>query len=128
MRVLLDTHAILWWLIDDNRLSRTARAIIEDSSHTRLVSYASLWETAIKMSGGKLTVRELTFPEIPALLRRYEFQFLPIRLGDLERLQSLPWHHRDPFDRLLIAQSIEEQIPLITSDSWVEDYRIETIW
>jgi PIN domain nuclease of toxin-antitoxin system len=98
MRVLLDTHAILWWLIDD------------------------------KMSSGKLSVKDLSFPEIPALLRKYEFQFLPIRLNDLEQLQSLPWHHRDPFDRLLIAQSIAEGIPLMTSDSWVEDYQIKTVW
>ena len=128
MKVLLDTHAILWWLIDDKRLSRPARAIIENSSHVRLVSYASMWETAIKMSGGKLAVKDLTFPEIPNLLREFEFQFLPIRLRDLEQLQFLPRHHRDPFDRLLIAQCIAEGVPLMTSDSWVEDYEIETVW
>lgn len=128
MRVLVDTHAILWWLVDDKRLSKTARRILEDSTHARLVSFASLWEIAIKMGAGKLLVRDLSFSEIPPMLRSFEFQFLPIRLGDLERLDSLPWHHRDPFDRLLIAQSLEERIPLMTSDDWVEDYQLHTIW
>ena len=128
MRVLVDTHAILWWLADDKRLSKAARRILEDSTHGRIVSFASLWEIAIKMSAGKLLVRDLSFSELPPLLRSLEFQFLPIRLGDLERLDSLPWHHRDPFDRLLIAQSLEEGIPLMTSDDWVEDYRLRTIW
>jgi len=128
MRVLVDTHAILWWLADDKRLSKAARRILEDSTHGRIVSFASLWEIAIKMSAGKLLVRDLSFSELPPLLRSLEFQFLPIRLGDLERLDSLPLHHRDPFDLLLIAQSLEEGIPLMTSDDWVEDYRLRTIW
>src|SRR6202041_2559181 len=102
MRVLVDTHAILWWLVDDKRLSKTARQILEDSTHVRLVSFASLWEIAIKMGAGRLLVKGLSFSELPPLLRDLEFQFLPIRIGDLERLDSLPWHHRDPFDRLLI--------------------------
>jgi PIN domain nuclease of toxin-antitoxin system len=128
MRVLVDTHAILWWLVDDKRLSKTARRILEDSTHARIVSFASLWEIAIKMGAGKLLVRDLSFSEIPPMLRGFEFQFLPIRLSDLERLDSLPWHHRDPFDRLLIAQSLEEGIPLMTSDDWVEDYQLRTVW
>ena len=128
MRVLVDTHAILWWLVDDQRLSKTARRILEDSSHSRLVSLASLCEMAIKMGAGKLLVRDLSFSEIPQLLRDFEFQFLPIRIGDLERLDTLPWHHRDPFDRLLIAQSLEERVPLMTSDDWVKDYQLRTIW
>lgn len=128
MRVLVDTHAILWWLVDDRRLSKTARRILEDSTHARLVSFASLWEIAIKMGARKLLVRDLSFSELAPLLRSLEFQFLPIRLGDLERLDSLPWHHRDPFDRLLIAQSLEEGVPLMTSDDWVEDYQLRTVW
>jgi PIN domain nuclease of toxin-antitoxin system len=128
MKVLIDTHAVLWWLVDDKRLSKTTRRILEDSAHARLISYASLWEIAIKMSLQKLTVRNLSFVEVLGQLRSYEFQFLPIRLGDLERLDSLPWHHRDPFDRLLIAQSMEEGVPLMTSDGWVEDYQLPTVW
>ena len=128
MRVLVDTHAILWWLVDDKRLSKTARRILEDSAHSRLVSFATLWEIAIKMSAGKLLARNLSFSDLQPLLRGLEFQFLPIRIGDLERLDSLPWHHRDPFDRLLIAQSLEEGVPLMTSDDWVEDYQLRTIW
>jgi PIN domain nuclease of toxin-antitoxin system len=128
MRVLIDTHAILWWLADDKRLSKTARRILADPFHGRLVSFASLWEIAIKMSAGKLLVRNLSFPELPPLLRDLEFQFLPIRLGDLKRLDTLPWHHRDPFDRLLIAQSLEEGVPLMTSDDWVQDYELPIMW
>jgi len=128
MRVLVDTHAILWWLADDKRLSKTARRILGDPAHGRLVSFASMWEIAIKMSAGKLLVSGLSFPELPRLLRGFEFQFLPIRLCDLERLDSLPWHHRDPFDRLLIAQSLEEAVPLMTSDDWVQDYGLPIVW
>jgi PIN domain nuclease of toxin-antitoxin system len=128
MKVLVDTHAVLWWLVDDRRLSRTARRILEDSAHARLISYASLWEIAIKMSLRKLAVRDLSFSQVLDQLRSYEFQFLPVRLIDLERLDSLPWHHGDPFDRLLIAQSIEEGIPLMTSDGWAEDYPLQTVW
>jgi PIN domain nuclease of toxin-antitoxin system len=128
MRVLVDTHAILWWLVDDKRLSKTARQILEDSTHVRLVSFASLWEIAIKMGAGRLLVKGLSFSELPPLLRDLEFQFLPIRIGDLERLDSLPWHHRDPFDRLLIAQSLQERVPLMTADEWVENYQLRTVW
>lgn len=128
MTVLIDTHAILWWLVDDKRLSKTARRVLEDSSHRRLVSFASLWEIAIKMSAGKLSVRNLSFAEIVAQLRTYEFNFLPVRTGDLEQLASLPWHHRDPFDRMLIAQSIEDGIPLMTADEWVADYELSIVW
>jgi len=128
MKVLIDTHAVLWWLVDDKRLSKAARRILEDSSHGRIVSFASLWEIAIKMSAGKLTVRDLSFSEVVEELRTYEFQLLPIRLGDLERAGALPWHHRDPFDRLLIAQSLEEGIPLMTSDAWTGGYALKVVW
>ncbi len=128
MKVLVDTHAILWWLVDDKRLSRTALRILGDSNHARIVSYASLWEIAIKMSLRKLVVSDLSFAQVVEQLRIYEFRFLPIRLNALERMESLPWHHRDPFDRLLIAQSIEEAVPLMTSDAWAEDYAVKTIW
>jgi PIN domain nuclease of toxin-antitoxin system len=128
MRVLVDTHVIVWWLIDDKRLSKTARRILEDPDQKRLVSFASLWEIAIKMSLGKLEVRNLMFSEIEPELRRYEFQFLPIRLADLEQLGSLPWRHRDPFDRLLIAQAIAEKVPLMTADTWAQGYPLVTVW
>jgi PIN domain nuclease of toxin-antitoxin system len=128
MRVLIDTHAILWWLAGDKRLPKTARRILEHSAHERLVSFVSLWEIAIKMSAGRLLVHDLSFSEVAAELRKHNFQFLPVRIGDLERLSSLPWHHRDPFDRLLIAQSLEEDIPLMTSDQSMKDYALQTIW
>jgi PIN domain nuclease of toxin-antitoxin system len=128
MRVLVDTHAILWWLAGDRRLPRTARHILESSVHSRLISFVSLWEIAMKMSSRKLIVRDLSFPDVVRLLQSHEFEFLPIRLGDLESLDSLPRHHRDPFHRLLIAQSIEEGIPLMTSDSWAEDYPLRVVW
>lgn len=128
MKVLADTHAILWWLAGDERLSQRAQQILEDSANLRWVSIASLWEIAIKMSSGRLPVEGLTLRTIAGLLKDQQFVFLPVRLEDLLRLEQLPWVHRDPFDRLLIAQATEEGVPLLTADGMMARYAVETIW
>lgn len=128
MKILVDTHAILWWLAGDERLSVRARKILEDSANQRLVSVASLWEIAIKMSAGRLPADGLTLRTIAGHLKDQEFAVLPIRLEDLLRLEGLPWVHRDPFDRLIIAQAIEEGIPLLSADRILTQYAVETIW
>src|ERR1700691_3087842 len=128
MKVLADTHAILWWLPGDKRLSKRARRILEDPANGRWVSVASLWEIVIKMSTGRLPANGLTLGTIAGLLQDQRFAILPVRLADLLRLELLPWKHRDPFDRLIIAQAIEESVPLLTADSIMARYPVETIW
>jgi PIN domain nuclease of toxin-antitoxin system len=128
LKVLVDTHAILWWLAGDDRLSPAARRILADPANRRWVSIASLWEIAIKMSAGKLPAGELTLRRIAETLAAQEFVVLPIRLDDLLRVELLPWIHRDPFDRVLIAQALEEGVPLLTLDGAMSGYPVETIW
>ena len=128
MKVLVDTHAILWWLAGDERLSKRARKILEDPENKRWVSIASLWEIAIKMSSGRLPAEGLTLGTIAGLLKAQQFAILPVRLEDLLRLELLPWLHRDPFDRLIVAQALEEGISLLTADGDMSHYPVQTIW
>jgi PIN domain nuclease of toxin-antitoxin system len=128
MTLLIDTHAIVWWLAADERLSRRAWRILESSANRRLVSIASLWEIAIKMSTGRLPTKGLTLQMIADHLSEQEFVVLPVRLEDLLRLESLPWIHRDPFDRVLVAQALAAGVPLLTADSVIAGYPVETIW
>jgi PIN domain nuclease of toxin-antitoxin system len=128
VKVLVDTHAILWWLAGDERLSKRARKILEDPENKRWVSIASLWEIAIKMSSGRLPAEGLTLGTIAGLLKAQQFAILPVRLEDLLRLELLPWLHRDPFDRLIVAQALEEGISLLTADGVMSHYPVQTIW
>ena len=126
--MLVDTHAILWWLAGDERLSKRARKILQDPENKRWVSIASLWEIAIKMSSGRLPAEGLTLGTIAGLLKAQQFAILPVRLEDLLRLELLPWLHRDPFDRLIVAQALEEGISLLTADGVMSHYPVQTIW
>lgn len=128
MNVLVDTHAILWWLTNDNKLSRSARRILENPANRRVVSIASLWEIAIKMGTAKLRVEDLTLPDLADALREQEFTLLPIRLEDLLRLVKLPPIHRDPFDRILVAQALQERLALLTADSIIPQYPVKVLW
>jgi PIN domain nuclease of toxin-antitoxin system len=128
MKVLVDTHAILWWLAGDKRLSRPAKRILEDPANRRWVSVASLWEIAIKMSTGRLTTQDLTLRTIIDQLSEQEFVIRAVRVADLLQLEQLAEIHRDPFDRILIAQAIEEHVPILTADAIIAQYPIKTIW
>jgi PIN domain nuclease of toxin-antitoxin system len=128
LKVLVDTHALLWWMGGDARLSELGRAIVEDGANQRLVSIVSLWEIAIKISLGRLPTYGLTVTRIAEQLREQDFVTIPVRLGDLVRIEKLPWIHRDPFDRILIAQALEEDAPLLTSDGLILQYAVQTIW
>ncbi|HUD15108.1 MAG TPA: type II toxin-antitoxin system VapC family toxin [Terracidiphilus sp.] len=128
MKVLVDTHALLWWMGGDARLSELALGILEDGANQRLVSIVSLWEIAIKISLGRLPTSGLNVTRIAEQLREQDFVMIPVRLGDLVRIEKLPWIHRDPFDRLLIAQALEEDAPLLTSDGLIRQYAVQTIW
>lgn len=124
MRVLLDTHALLWSLSGDPQLSTTARSIIEDLENEVFVSSVSAWEIAIKRALGKLEApTELGAAVIDAgLLPRL------LRFEDCERLDQLPPLHRDPFDRMLVAQALVDGMPIVTRDPAVARYPVQTIW
>lgn len=128
MNALLDTHALLWFLLGDKRLSDTARGIIEDPGNEIAVSVASLWEISIKVSIGKLTLHQPFEVLFPDTLNAERIALLPLRVEHLRRVILLPFYHRDPFDRLLIAQAAEEQAVLVTRDAVFSAYNVTTQW
>ena len=121
---LLDTHAVLWYLSDDDAMPEAAYAAIDDSGLDVFVSTASLLEIAIKTSIGRLRVDA----DLPEQLSRAGIRFLPISAEHAWRLRDLPFHHRDPFDRLLVSQAIHEGLMLITGDEALAAYDVETAW
>jgi PIN domain nuclease of toxin-antitoxin system len=128
MKAILDTHAILWWVTNNPQLSQTARNIISDSSNTLYVSVASSWEIIIKARTGKLPLPEPPTQFIQSCLTVNRFVSLPIDLSHVLQVDSLPNHHKDPFDRILIAQAQVENISLITIDHLIVQYPVQTIW
>ena len=128
MNLFLDTQALLWFLLDDPRLSPKARETIITTKDTLFVSPASLWEIAIKISLNKyaLPVPFVEFWE--EQFRINDFTLLPISISHAARITNLPFHHRDPFDRLLIAQALVEKVPVISSDAAFDHYGLKRIW
>ena len=128
MRVLVDTHVFLWWVEGDRALPAKARAALANQENECLVSMVSAWELAIKAGLGKL---KLTLP-----VKRYVvehiaangFRMLDIRMAHVGRVETLESHHGDPFDRLLIAQAIEEELPVVTADPIFRKYGVKRIW
>ena len=128
MRCLLDTHTFLWFINGDDRLGKRAREVISNIESEVLLSIASLWEIAIKISLGKLEL-ELLFPElVQRQLIANEIGLLPIDPRHLFALTDLPFHHRDPFDRLIIAQAMSEGIPVLSGDEEFQNYPVQTVW
>jgi PIN domain nuclease of toxin-antitoxin system len=127
MHHLLDTHTIIWFINGDPELSEKARNLIEKDSTANFVSVASLWEIAIKVSLEKLELRG-PFSEIKSQLDQNGFQLLPINWEDTLLIASLPFHHRHPFDRILIAQSINNRLSIITKDDQFKKYPVSLIW
>lgn len=128
MNLLLDTQALLWFVLDDSRLSESARESIIAGNGMVFVSPASLWEIAIKISLGKYAL-PLPFAAFwDDQLLTNDFTLLPISVEHTARVADLPYHHRDPFDRLIIAQSLEEKIPVVSSDELFANYGVERIW
>jgi PIN domain nuclease of toxin-antitoxin system len=128
VRVLLDAHVFLWWSAADDRLSDRARDVIQDGRNECMVSVASMWEIAIKDAKGDLELPEDVEYFIEDRLARNRWTELPIARRHALRAASLPPIHRDPFDRILVAQSQIESIPLITTDVAITRYDVETIW
>lgn len=126
MPYLLDTHTLLWFLNDDPKLSNTAKEIIE-SEASIYVSFVSLWEITIKSNIGKLSLA-YTIPEIIQELHNLQIQVIQFTGEDLHTYGSLPFHHRDPFDRLLISQAMNNQFDFITKDELIGLYELNCIW
>lgn len=124
MIVLLDTHALLWALEDSPRLSRVARSTIVDPANHVLVSAVSGWEIAIKEALGKLTIPD----DLEQAMDAAGFAPRAISFADTRRVRTLPPHHRDPFDRMLVAQALEDGIPLVTCDPQLARYQIQLVW
>ncbi len=123
MRVLLDTHVILWTLTTSGSIRSEARDVLGATDTRRVVSVASLWEIAIKRAIGRLSAPE----DLPEYLARTRHEILPVSAAHAWSVSGLPPHHRDPFDRLLVAQAIAEDIPLITHDRQLERYDVRII-
>ena len=128
MRLLLDTHAFLWFIMGSANLSASARVLIENPANERLLSVASLWEIAIKTSLGKLTLSAPFDELIPAQLKLNGIDLLNIKVDHLSRLTTLPFHHRDPFDRLVIAQALVEMLTVISLDGAFDTYSVTRHW
>jgi PIN domain nuclease of toxin-antitoxin system len=128
MQILLDTHAFIWFIEGNNSLSSTARDSILKPENQLYLSIASLWEIAIKLNLDRLSFAEPFEQLIPHQMKLNSIHSLPISLLHLNQLIDLPFHHRDPFDRLLIAQAISEKLPIITRDKSFPDYEVELIW
>lgn len=133
--MLLDTHAFLWWIADPDhaKLSSTAKDAIADEQNDIIFSVASGWELAIKASLGRLEVPELKIPKdfgqfIVEQAAENDFEVLSVSLDHAMGVYELPHHHRDPFDRLLIAQALAEGIPLLSKDSEFSSYSVDVIW
>ena len=124
----LDTHTFLWYTEGDARLSAVARSYIEDPAREKLVSIASLWEIAIKVAIGKLTL-SLPLPELFSVgIKGNGLRVLPIEQSHILRTTTLPFHHRDPFDRLIAAQCLVETMPLVSADIIFDAYGVDRRW
>jgi PIN domain nuclease of toxin-antitoxin system len=123
-----DTHAMYWYIEGDPQLSANARTLIQNSSNEVLISPASYWEIAIKIGMGRWQLNRTYEEFIDIGLNKYGFQVLPILPAHTARLIGLPFHHKDPFDRLLVTQAMVEGIPIISSDQVLDAYPIQRLW
>jgi PIN domain nuclease of toxin-antitoxin system len=126
-RFLLDTHVFLWLIQGDPQLSSRVRAIIADDANQLNFSIASIWEIAIKLNIGKLKI-DHSIEDIYQLLAQLKIEILQIERLDLDRYLTLPLHHRDPFDRLIISQAIDRELILISADGSFEPYPVQRLW
>jgi PIN domain nuclease of toxin-antitoxin system len=125
---VLDTHTFLWFIGGNSRLTGKARQMIEDMDNERLLSAASLWEMAVKVSIGKLET-DIPFEKvITEQVAMNAIHVLPIRALDVLTVSRLPFHHRDPFDRLIIAQAMTENAPIISIDTCFDSYPVKRLW
>ncbi|OQX08611.1 MAG: twitching motility protein PilT [Desulfobulbaceae bacterium A2] len=127
-RLLLDTHVFLWWVNDDPKLTAVARLAIADANNACYLSLASCWEMAIKSSLGRLQLAKPVARFVTEQLATNGFTLLNIDLRHATKVEKLPFHHRDPFDRLLISQAITEKLTLVSADSIFSGYGVNLLW
>lgn len=128
MKLLLDTHAVIWWVWDDPQLSERALETIGSPENRKLVSVASCWEIAIKVSIGKLRLGQPSDEFLARQLHENGFELLPILLEEAAAVENLPFHHRDPFDRLLVCQALHGGFPIVSADVSLDACGVSRIW
>jgi PIN domain nuclease of toxin-antitoxin system len=128
VRILLDTHTFLWWNEASPRLSKKVLGFLADPANTLLLSVVSAWELVLKTQAGKLRLAESPSVYVPTRMAHYAMEALPVTLAHVLEAESLPRHHRDPFDRLLIAQATIEDVPIVTADPQFRHYAIKVLW
>ncbi len=128
MRALLDTHAFLWWITDDPRLSRKVREIISDGENDLFLSAASGWEIVIKAKLGKLQLPDNLESFIAEQMALNAIESLPVKMSHALHVYEFPHYHRDPFDRMLISQAQLENLPILTVDPQIARYTVKVIW
>jgi PIN domain nuclease of toxin-antitoxin system len=127
MNLLIDTHILIWYIAGNPRLKLAMANILEEAANDIFISIASLWEISIKVSKGKLDLG-IEFDELATILTQLNIQILPILFSDLNVHRTLCFHHTDPFDRLIISQSINQNLMLMSADSAFSDYPVQNIW
>ncbi len=125
--ILLDTHSFLWFIGGNSQLSEKAKETIMDTRIIKYVSIVSLWEIAIKTGIDKLKL-EIPFSDLKKEIQLNGFEILPIDFEHLQELTQLDFHHKDPFDRLIIAQAAKEKMPIITKDENFQNYNVDILW
>ena len=128
MRLLLDTHTFIWLDNAPDRLSQQVRSAIEDMDNSLLLSMVSIWEIQIKVQLGKLDIQNSVANLVERQLEINEIELLPITLPHIFELSNLPFHHRDPFDRLLISQARVDALALVTNDEDISKYSVNVLW
>ncbi len=128
MKLLLDTHAILWFATNNSQLSTRAKSLIEDGENDRFLSVASLWEIAIKVSAGKLRLDNTLEKFIADVTTVNLTSFLALEVTDFIAVSKLKYHHRDPFDRIIVAQALNRQMVIVSSDTQLDAYGVHRKW
>lgn len=128
LRVLLDTHAFLWWITDDPRLSKRARAVIRSGRNELFLSAASGWEIAVKAGLGRIRLPEPIGSFLLDQMVRNGIEAMPVSMRHALHVHTLPLLHRDPFDRMLVAQAQLEALEILTADPAIRQYAVKTIW
>ncbi len=128
MRILLDTHTFLWFVMDDPNLSAVAKALIEDMGNDRLLSVASPWEMAIKVSRNRLQISAPIDTFLRSQLAINSIRLLPIEIPHVAVLATLPFHHKDPFDRMLVSQALADRVPIVSVDATLDAYGVQRLW
>jgi PIN domain nuclease of toxin-antitoxin system len=128
VRLLLDTHALLWWLTKNPSLPLSAQNLLKNQDHTVLVSAASMWEIATKARLGKLDVAIEVVENFPIYLAKEQFESISVTVAHAIRAGLLPGPHKDPFDRMLIAQALAENVPIVSNDQALDGYGARRLW